>query len=136
MGKRGPKPKPKRRAVATAGVPECPTWLGADGKRWWAKIVKHMQELGTIAPQHGEMIAMVCSAADTYHACMRDIKKHGMFDVGSQGQRVASPAIKQANTSWLAITKGLAQLGLTPVSMGEAPKLVSDDHNPLDEFVG
>lgn len=94
-----------------------------------------MTNLGTLATHHREIIAMVCSAADTYHACMRDIKENGHFDHGSLGQRVISPAVKQGNTAWNQITKGLAQLGLTPVSGGEVPKL-THDRDPLDDFLG
>ena len=94
-----------------------------------------MQDLGTIATHHREIIAMVCSAADCYHECLRDMKENGHFTVGSMGNRVVSPAVKQANTAWNQITKGLAQLGLTPVSAGEVPKLTSDEEDPLKEFL-
>lgn len=135
MGKRGPKKKPKGKPPGQAGVPACPTWLGPDGKRWWKAITGHMDKLGTIAHHHREIIAMVCSAAEVYHACQRDVKKHGHFDTGSMGNRVISPAVKQANTAWNQITRGLAQLGLTPVSAGEVQKIAGDEDDPLKEFL-
>jgi P27 family predicted phage terminase small subunit len=135
MGKRGPKPKADKPSPGQAGVPSQPSWLNADGKRWWKYITANMQQMGTIGPHHREIIAMVCHQAEIYHACVRDIKKHGYFEYGSMGNRVISPAVKQANTSWDKVTRGLAQLGLTPTSASEVSQVSDDSDDPLGQFI-
>ena len=115
-----PKPPAARQA-------RCPSWLGADAKRFWKRYRPLLKQAGILAETDHAMFEALCS---TYGRCMelqRVIDEHGPTyrrDNGLEKIRPEFSALMQYNRTFLDFSR---DFGMTPASRSRINATPIDD---------
>lgn len=103
----------RKKEPKPSGSPTCPTWLSAEAKAEWKRVVASMPaEVFKVTDR--AVLAAFCQAWSDYHeavAEMRQIPKVYETEKGYQGQ---SPWVNIASKSADQMRKLAVELGLTP----------------------
>lgn len=144
MGRRGPAAKPTKlkllqgthrpdRAPANEPAPEtqapsCPSWLHAEAKREWRRLLPELETLGLVAVVDRAALAAYCQAYATWWRMERDLDEHGETQINSRsGLESARPQVGMRDRALAQMKAFLVEFGLTPaarsrVSVPEKPK--------------
>lgn len=131
MGKRGPPPKPSaikkaqgtfhahrsaRNEVAPPpGCPPMPTWLDAEGRAEWRRVVPQLQSLGILSEIDGSMLADYCAAHALAIKATKNYQRKGVT-VKNNGQVQRNPMIKVAQEARAQARLLAGEFGLSPSS--------------------
>lgn len=131
MGKRGPPPKPSavkkaqgtfhksrsaRNEVAPKpGVPPMPTWLDAEGRAEWRRVVPQLEALGILSEIDGAMLADYCAAHSLAIRATKKYQRQGP-SVKINGQVQRHPMIKVAQEARAQARLLAGEFGLSPSS--------------------
>ncbi len=160
MGKRGPLPKsrPERKLTGNASkrklpkvegigehpLPDCPAWMGVEGKAYWQRVVPIIVDRLKLTDAEWGMLVNLCLAWDSIQECGKAIAKKGYFIRTKNGEQAINPAYKALEKSRIAFAKFSEMFGLTPKTKGRLesiaennppPASSADDHDDLDEFL-
>lgn len=121
--------KPELRAVdgGLSRLPSAPSWLHAEGKAEWRRVVPALRERRTITRADLPVLEAYCLAAGTVRRAQTTIGAEGDYVVDAKGVRRRHPAFQ---TLFQALTESrrlAAELGLTPASRHKAPATEGDD---------
>ena len=150
MGRRGPKPLPMNVHMlrGNAGhkpladlvdqavrpdveIPDCPTFLGADGKREWKRISAHLAKLGLISQIDRAMLAGYCEAWDTLSWATKrraELNKgdptgeKGRIGTTPSGYRQISELQQITNRALEQLRTFAAEFGMSPSSRGRVTR--------------
>jgi P27 family predicted phage terminase small subunit len=132
MGKRGPAPKPtalkllqgtyrqdraaRNEPVPEVSVPSCPSWLHAEAKREWRRIVPELERLGLITTIDRAALAAYCQAYAEWWEMERDIAQNGRWQLTETGYEAQRPAVSIRSKALDHMKAFLKEFGLTPSS--------------------
>ena len=156
MGRRGPLPTvfavkklrgnpskemlDHREPKGTAGAPTLPRTLTAVGLAFGRGLMNTMSKNGTIDQADGWALECVCTAYADHRQAVDLLAEVGLTyrsDTPTGEIVRAHPAVAIRNDAWRRVLKGLAELGLTPMSRGRVQiPLPPEDVDPLEEFLG
>lgn len=136
LAKRGPPPKPTKLKVLTGNPgkrplnkkePEpkpaqklrCPSWMPADGKREWRRIVPELERLDLLKVLDVASLEMCCKAYATWLEHERIIEEEDSIMVvynkdGQPTYKQQHPAVSIAKSACETYRKFVAEFGLTP----------------------
>lgn len=103
-----PRPRP------TAVGPTCPTWVPAEGKREWKRIIPELAAMGTLADADRASIAAYCAAYARWVAAEKIINQNGVLVEGYRGVTAKNPACQVARDQRAQMLLFARELGLTP----------------------
>lgn len=142
MGKRGPPPKPsklkklqgthrKDRAArneleAKPGVPAMPSWLNAEARAEWRRIVPQLEALGILSDVDGGMLADYCTAHALAVNATKKYQREGMVKT-INGQLQKHPAVKIAQEARAQARLLAAEFGLSPSSRSRISAPAADE---------
>lgn len=106
----GNEPKPKK------GAPSCPTWLNAEAKREWRRIVPELERLGLLTLVDRAALAAYCQSYARWQQAEKVIEKQGMTMATPQGFEVARPEVAIARQQMQLVHKFATEFGLSPSS--------------------
>ena len=131
MGKRGPPPKPsalkKRQGTFHAnrsarnevtpppGCPPRPSWLDAEGRAEWDRVVPQLSALGILSEIDGSMLADYCAAHALAIKATKKYQRQGP-SVKVNGQVQRHPMIKVAQEARAQARLLAGEFGLSPSS--------------------
>lgn len=112
----------KREPKHAPGAPGCPSWLPAEGKAEWRRIVPDLDRLGMLAKVDRAALAAYCQQWATLVQAQKEIDKRGLL-VEGDGRIVKNPAVLAAKDAAAAVRLFASEFGLTPSSRArmEAP---------------
>lgn len=137
MGTRGPKRTPtttlklrgswraktrKNEPGYDPGEPECPKFLGEEGKREWIRIMGIIMPTGVMTHADRAALAMYCHAWESFIEVDRLVKngakgsQKGMIVVSAKGNLMINPAEHCRANCWQRVLKAASEFGFTPVS--------------------
>lgn len=141
-GRRGPPPKPSklkklqgtyrkdraaaRELVAKPGVPPRPTWLNAEGKAEWDRVVPQLEALGILAVIDQSMLADYCTAHALAVNATKKYQREGMT-IKVNGQLQKHPAVKIAQEARAQAARLAGEFGLSPSSRTRISTPAGDD---------
>jgi P27 family predicted phage terminase small subunit len=150
MGKRGPAPKPSAlklvqgtyrpdRAAANEPQPErvtpsCPTWLDAEAKREWRRIVPELETLGLLTRIDRAALAAYCQSYSEWWAMERAIREKGRTQTNAMSGVVsARPEVGMRDRALTQMKAFLTEFGLTPSSRSRVsvPETKKKPSNPF-----
>lgn len=141
-------PKPER------GVPTCPKHLSPRGKQVFRKLGRTLDEIGVITKADGLALELLVSAYDEYRDA-RDLIHDAAAEKKFEAQQLVEtkdglvyktftelgfilrphPANALATNAWRRTAAMLSEFGLTPASRSKVRSDMSDEVDPLDEFL-
>lgn len=122
MTKRKPKP------------PRPPSWLCAEAKREWQRVVRSFREQGRdlVEADRGPL-ACYCESWATYVQATREARNKPVVQ-GSHGPR-KNPACQVANEARIAVLQFARDFGLTPAARSRMKIETGDQVDPVDAYV-
>jgi P27 family predicted phage terminase small subunit len=167
MGRRGPPPKPTklrelegnpsrrplndREPKPKAGRVPCPTWLSAEAKAEWRRIVPELKRLGLLTTVDRTALACYCQAHAELVQATRTLDKEGRvvkvpvvaWDKGSGTHEVVGhklqthPAVRLQRDAFGRVKQFLAEFGLTPASRSRlrTPEAEGGETDPFQELL-
>jgi P27 family predicted phage terminase small subunit len=136
VGKRGPKPTPtailnargswrgkknKDEPVMDATAPQCPDWLDAQAKAYWAEIAPMLSEGKVLRRIDRAALARYCQLLARWRRCEEFIAKHGdtypiKDDAGHVKGVKEFPQVRRASDLSAQLCRLEAEFGMTPSS--------------------
>lgn len=114
-----------------AGMPTCPTWLTAEAKAEWKRIVPDLTESRVLSKADRATVAAYCQAWADYVEAHKSIVKDGATFVTPKGYIAKNPMVTIRNESRLAMLRYAQELGLTPASRSKVR--IKDDNGNQDK---
>ena len=123
-GTRPTRAKPEAPPISPRGRPKRPSYLNADARKEWARLLPLLETRGTLTELDGGALALHCVNFSRYLQAQREIETHGIIIVatvlGSNGEPITSrkknPACSIASECERSMRSFLRELGLTPDS--------------------
>jgi P27 family predicted phage terminase small subunit len=131
MGRRGPKPTPKRilelrgswRAKRNPhspeparDVPRCPSWLGKIAKKKYRDLARTLDALGVLTAVDGELLAAFAVAWEEFVTASQTLAEQGRVNKTQSGYMQPHPAVAMQRSAWAALQRFGALFGLDPSS--------------------
>lgn len=114
QGNPGGRPLTKNEPKPLKGAPTPPTWLDAEGKAEWARVVPELDRIGLLTKVDRQVLATLCQTWADYVEALAIIRREGTVSVSEKGGAYQHPAVGQKNAA-LKLLMGLwSRLGLTP----------------------
>jgi P27 family predicted phage terminase small subunit len=129
-----PGPHPPKPAPAWE-PPTCPSWLAAEAKREWRRILPELEAMGLLAKADRATIAGYCSAWSRLVEAEKLIAEHGVLVEGYRGSLVKNPACQLARDAAAQVAAAARELGLTPrarESLSTSPAELDEDEDLFD----
>lgn len=101
-------PTPEKKA------PKCPSWLDAEAKKEWRRLVKQLEDLGLLTQVDMAAFAGYCQAFARWKEAEEFISKHGTIVKTPSGYWQQVPQVSIAQTYLKIMHKFCEQFGLTP----------------------
>jgi P27 family predicted phage terminase small subunit len=118
------------------GTPVAPDWMDELALAYFNQIVQALDEQGRASPHDQHTIMNAALALGEVHECSIMITDHGRTyeTTNSQGGRMIRPRpeVTQRSDAMRRATSCLAELGLTPASVGKVSAGGNDNSNPFD----
>jgi len=118
------------------GSPVAPDWLDEIGLAYFNQIVQVLDEQQRASPHDQHTILNAALAMGEVHECSIMITDHGRTyeTTNSQGGRMIRPRpeVAQRSDAMRRATSCLAELGLTPASVGKVSAGRQGNENPFD----
>jgi len=97
------------------GAPNPPTWLSAEAKAEWRRIVPKLEAAGILATIDRAGLALVCEAWSEYRAADRILKREGLtYKSEEDGITRRHPMMKVKNDAAIRWAQLSQRFGLTP----------------------
>lgn len=132
QGNPGKRKLPQNEPRYESGIPTCPAYLNADGKRWFGRVGKILDGAKVLTKADGDLLEQLALSYQTIRQAERQMKKHGILIDGTEGGLKKNPAATVLAEQQRILLSGLAQLGLTPATRGKVQALAEEeDAGPL-----
>lgn len=117
-------------------APEPPEWLSDEALAEWNRVVPEMQRLELLKIPDRAALAAYCETWSRLVAAHMEIKVHGMYAVGSQGQPIKSPAVVIAENAGKELRAWCGEFGFTPSAEGNLNVGGGEGDDEEDPFSG
>ena len=121
-GGRKVKPTPAFKRVA----PNAPSWLSAEAKAEWRRVVPELMRLDILKAEDRASLAAYCETWATYKDAVQTVQREGLTIEAKQG-RLAHPAVGIARNAGKELRAWAGQFGLTPSAENALALEVGDD---------
>ena len=121
-GGRKVKPTPAFKRVA----PNAPSWLSAEAKAEWKRVVPELMRLDILKAEDRASLAAYCETWATYKDAVQTVQREGLTIEAKQG-RLAHPAVGIARNAGKELRAWAGQFGLTPSAENALALEVGDD---------
>jgi P27 family predicted phage terminase small subunit len=127
--------RPVKKAPAFVRLaPEPPDWLSAEAAAEWQRVVPELQRLELIKPLDRAALTAYCETWSRYVNALMEIKVHGLFATGSQGQPIKNPAVMIAESCGKELRAWCAEFGFTPSAENNMNLQAGADGDEDDPF--
>lgn len=128
MGSRGPQPTPtailkargswlvrgrKDEPEPELGRPRCPSWLTAEAKRKWKRLVPKLEAMRVLAEVDEDLVMRYCLLVVEWKHAILNVQEHGISEQTDKGSRMR-PEVVYANTLMLELRQLETLLGMSP----------------------
>ncbi len=122
--RRGPKPRPVRAQVLSAGgQPRCPDHLDAAARREWRRLAKPLFEAGILTVADRAAFAAYCQCYSAWAEAVRRQHETPALIRTPSGAVQQSPWIGIANRQLDLMGRYMAELGITPTARARVPDM-------------
>ena len=129
---RGRKPELKAIEGGLSRLPSAPSWLPAEGKAEWRRVVPGLRQRKTLTREDLPMLEAYCLAAGTVRRMQTTIAAEGDTIETSRGETKRHPAFQTLFQALTECRRLAAELGLTPASRNKAAATEGDDDDLSD----
>ena len=118
----------KNEPIVPLSIPKCPSFLNAEGKRYWKKTAEQLDEAGLIGSTDGAMFALHCDSFGRYEQISRGLQTLEDLVIETPNGAQQQAALWQIrNKLWEQVQKSATEFGLSPasrckISLPEKPK--------------
>ena len=121
-------PRPEKKA------PRCPTWLEAEAKKEWRRLVKQMEQLGILTEVDMAAFAGYCQTYARWKEAEEFITKHGTIVKTPSGYWQQVPQVSIAQTYLKIMSKFCEEFGLTPSARSRivADSRSGNEYDPME----
>lgn len=120
-----PRPEPK--------PPACPSWVPAEGRREWRRLVPILDRAGVLSHLDRAVLASFCTTYARLVEAEKAISDRGILVEGYRGSIVKNPAVQVARDARAALVVLARELGLSPKAR-EALRVPLDDDIEDDDL--
>lgn len=123
--------KPESLPQPTEGAPTCPSWLTAEAKAEWRRVVPELERLKLLSKIDRGALASYCEAWSTLKAATGEVQKYGIsmiviereLDDGTRlyAKVAKNPAVVVARDAMASIRSFCSEFGLTPSARSRMP---------------
>ena len=119
-----------------ASVPNCPSFLGAEGKREWRRIVNSLKDVQLLTESDRAALALYCQAWDEFIGFDKVVKNGELVQQLQSGNHRINPAVQARANAAMRVLKTCAELGFTPASRGRVVSTAKkkEKQNGKDRF--
>lgn len=97
-------------------APECPAWLPAKAKKYWAEIVPLLEQSGLVAEQDSAVLQLHCDSMGKFLQVSAKLKTlDSLLDKTPQGYAVQSALFTVRNKLWDQVMSSAREFGLSPL---------------------
>lgn len=129
---RGRKQQPRKIAEGISKIPMPPSWLSAEAKAEWRRVVPYLIARRTIADGDWCLVENYCLAAGQVRHCQRILAKEDSFVKSERSAPRPHPAYRLMHAAMAEARRHAAELGLGPHRRGDGPAEPDDDLADLD----
>lgn len=122
--------KPSERALKAA--PKPPSWLAAEGKAEWRRVVPELIERGTVTEADLSSVELYCAAVGDALVARKTITTEGATTTNRLGEIKRHPAYSTLREMQGEARRWAAELGLTPASRSRVSMEAPDDDSNSD----
>jgi P27 family predicted phage terminase small subunit len=125
-------PKPVNRA------PTKPDYFDDDdvASAMWDRIVRQLEQLGTISESDAQVIELYCLTYARYRAAVDELRNDGSLTIVTDGGNVkANPVAGIVSQTSTQLQSLLSELGLTPSSRSRVRSTVDQPRDALADFL-
>lgn len=114
--------------------PNAPTWLPAEAKAEWKRVVPELQRLQLLKPIDRAALTAYCLAWDRMVTAQKAIKEHGATYLDAFGNPKKHPNVLIAEAASKELRAWAGEFGLTPSAEGRVSKPEADDGEEDNPF--
>jgi P27 family predicted phage terminase small subunit len=127
QGNPGKRPINRNEPQPRAKAPGCPTWLPAEGKAEWRRVVPELDRIGMLTKVDRAALAAYCAAWALLVRATRDVEANGLIAEAVDKEvetvdgvvhlivrRTKNPAVLIARDAAAQVRQFCAEFGLTP----------------------
>lgn len=146
-GNPGKRPLPQNEPKPLPISPMCPTWLNADAKRMWKKLVPALEKMRLVTSIDGEALAAACQSYGIWVECEKYFKKKDddgkLFgrtylyeNKNGSVNELPRPQVAIGNKALSEFRAFCSEFGLSPASRTriEIPKFGEED-DPMERLL-
>ena len=126
LNKNEPKPKPI--------TPRCPTWIIAEAKREWKRVVPELERLGLLTCVDRAALTGYCQSWARYVEAENYLKKNATTFETDKGYIMQVPQVAIAQKYLKICQSFMADFGLTPSARGRIALPGGEEEDPLEEL--
>jgi P27 family predicted phage terminase small subunit len=115
--------------------PKPPTWLSAEAKAEWRRVLPELSRLDLVKEQDRAALAAYCEAWATFVAATRVVQEEGLVINAKQG-KLAHPCVAIARNAGREMRSWAAHFGLTPSTEQALARSGGDDGEDANPFAG
>lgn len=134
MGKRGPRPRPKKTIVIPPGEPEMPATLREHGQAEWLRAAAELRAQGRLTRDCGPVLHGIAVSFQRMQEAEALVEQHGLLMPGAHGDEKANPAVRIASSAGVEWRAWLCQAGLTPATLGKMKIEPAAEVDELEKF--
>lgn len=134
-GNPGKRALPKHEPKPRAGRPACPSWLPAEARREWRRIVPELEAMGVLTRADGSALMGYCLAVADVRAAQEVLDSEGTTYTTASGYVAQRPEVSMKRQALAQMKAFLTEFGLTPASrtrITATPK--TEVLDPLEEL--
>lgn len=128
-GNPGKRPVNRSEPAPSGSVGACPTWLSAEAKREWQRILPELERLGLATLVDRAALAAYCQAWAEFEMATKQLTREGRVRLGKP-----HPAVARQKAALQAIRSFGSEFGLTPASRSRIQSGGGDGSEGDDPF--
>lgn len=116
-------------------APNPPSWLSAEAKREWKRVVPGLTRLDLLKPEDRAMLTVYCETWSQWVSAIREVHETGTSITTETGTIKRNPAVAAANDAAAQLRSLAQEFGLTPAAESKLTKRPdeSGDDNPYGD---
>ena len=134
-GNPGKKPLPQNEPKPAPIMPDPPTWLDAEGKKFWETYGPKLNLLGLLTEIDGPAFTAICERYALYVKCVKTLKKKGLIMETESGYEQQRPEVSIAKNALADVKAFLTEFGMTPSSRSRIDLKIEKDEDTMESLL-
>lgn len=135
-GNPGKRPLPENEPKPAPILPDPPTFLDAEAKKFWNEYGHKLHRLGLMTEIDGPAFAAVCQRYSLWVRCEKRLKSKGLIMKTETGYEQQRPEVSIAKNALADVKAFLTEFGMTPASRSKIDlKLDEKEEDQMEKLL-